>query len=47
MLMPAPAIGIRGRDEIMLSPPMPAVPLPPPPEAGATQIITHIDDEPA
>lgn len=47
-LMPAPAIGIRGRDEIILSPAMPAMPLPPPPpEAGATEIITHIEDEPA
>jgi C-terminal processing protease CtpA/Prc len=47
-LMPAPAIGIRGRDEIILSPAMPAMPLPPPPpEAGATEVITHIEDEPA
>jgi C-terminal processing protease CtpA/Prc len=50
-LMPAPAIDIRRRDEIMLSPAMPAVPAmplpPPPPEAGATEIITHIEDEPA
>lgn len=45
-LMRAPAIGIRGRDEIILAPAQPAMPLPPP-EAGATQIITHIDDEPA
>ncbi len=46
-LTPAPAIGIRrDRDEFILSPAMPAMPLPPPPEAGATQIIT-IEDEPA
>jgi type II secretory pathway component PulC len=46
-LMPAPPIDIRrDRDEFILSPAMPAVPLPPPPEAGATQIIT-IEDEPA
>jgi S1-C subfamily serine protease len=45
-LMPAPAIEIRRRDDIMWSPAQPALPLPPlPPEAGATQII--IDDEPA
>lgn len=47
-VMPAPAIGVRGGDEIILSPALPAVPLPPPPgEAGATQIISHIEDEPA
>jgi C-terminal processing protease CtpA/Prc len=47
-LIRAPEIGIRGRDEIILTPAMPAVPaMPlPPPEAGATQIIT-IEDEPA
>jgi type II secretory pathway component PulC len=47
-MMPAPAIGIRrDRDEFILSPAEPAMPLPPPPpEAGATQIIT-IEDEPA
>ena len=48
-LMPAPAPGIdlRRHDEIILSPAHPALPMPPPPEAGATQIITHIEDEPA
>jgi type II secretory pathway component PulC len=49
-VMRAPAIGIRrDRDEFILSPAMPAVPLPPPPpgEAGAIQIITTIEDEPA
>jgi S1-C subfamily serine protease len=46
-LMRAPAIDIRrGRDEIIMTPAIPAVPFPPPPEAGATQIIT-IEDEPA
>jgi type II secretory pathway component PulC len=46
-LMPAPAIGIRGSDEIILSPAMPAMPMPPPGEAGAIEIIRHIEDEPA
>jgi type II secretory pathway component PulC len=50
-IMRAPAIGIRGHDEIILSPAQPAMPLPPPPppgEFGETQLIRqHIDDEPA
>lgn len=43
-VMPGPEV----RDEIIFSP-APVMPLPPPPpgEAGATQIITHIEDEPA
>ena len=45
--MTAPEIGIRrDREDFILSPAMPAFPLPPPGEAGATQIIT-IEDEPA
>lgn len=46
-LMRAPTIDIRRRDEIILAPARPALPLPPPPEAGAIEIITHIEDEPA
>jgi S1-C subfamily serine protease len=47
-LMP-PSIEIRRPDEVILQPAQPAMPLPmPPPEAGATQIVTtHVDDEPA
>ena len=45
-LMRAPTIGIRARDEIILAPAQPALPLPPP-EAGATQTITYTEDEPA
>lgn len=47
--IPAPAIRIRGSDELILSPAQPALPLPmpPPPEAGAIGIIGHIGDEPA
>ena len=42
-----PEIGIRrDHDEFILQPAQPAMPFPPPPE-GATQIITHIEDEPA
>jgi type II secretory pathway component PulC len=48
-LLQAPEVGVRGHDEIIFSPAMPAMPFPPPPpgEAGATQIITHIEDESA
>jgi predicted metalloprotease with PDZ domain len=48
-LMPAPEIGIQRRDEIILSPAQPAlpIPLPPPGEAGETHIIRHLEDEPA
>ena len=45
-LMTAPEIGIRGHDEVILSPAMPALPMPPPPEAGAIDIV-RIEDEPA
>lgn len=54
-LMSLPAVGVRGSDQIILSPavpaqplvPMtPAMPVPPPGEAGGTRIIT-IEDEPA
>jgi S1-C subfamily serine protease len=44
-MMRAPAIGIRGRDEIIMAPAMPAVPLPPP-EAGSIELF-RIEDEPA